>query len=66
MNIYNVDNNIENLFVEEIIECQNFVRDNNDISSVSLRELRRFNLLFEFFIKYIGQKKEKFEEENQL
>ena len=66
LNIFNVDNNIENLFVEEIVECQNFVRDNNDISSVSLRELRRFNLLFEFFIKYIEQRNEKYEEENQL
>ena len=55
---YKANEEIENLFVEEIFGCQNFVREHNDISSVSLRDLRRFNLLFEFFMKYLEEKKE--------
>ena len=35
------------------------MRENNDICSVSLRDLRRFNLLFDFFMKYLAQNKEK-------
>ena len=53
---YNIDNIVENLIVNEIVVCQNYIRDNNDISSVSLRELRRFNILFEFFVKYLENK----------
>ena len=56
---YNTKKEIEELFVNEIVECQNFVRENNDICSVSLRDLRRFNLLFDFFMKYLAQNKEK-------
>ena len=44
--------------VNEIILCQNFIRDHNDVSSVSLRELRRFNILFDFFVDYLNNKKE--------
>ena len=63
---YNCNEEIENLFVEEIVECQNFVRNQDDISSVSLRDLRRFNLLFEFFVKYLKQRNEAYDEENQI
>ena len=41
---------------EEIIKCivicHNFIRDKYDKSSVSLREIRRFGLFLEYFIKY--------------
>ena len=40
-----------------IITSQNFIRDNNDKSSVSLREIRRFNIFFEFFCQYLTTKK---------
>ena len=63
---YNCNEEIENLFVEEIVECQNFVREHDDISTVSLRDLRRFNLLFEFFVKYLKQRNEVYDEENQI
>ena len=53
---YNLDNNIEKLIVDEILVCQNYIRDNNDVSSVSLRELNRFNILFDFFVEYLNNK----------
>ena len=37
--------------------CQKFMKTNNDISIVSLREVNRFNIMFEFFIEYINQRK---------
>ena len=37
--------------------CQQFMKANNDISIVSLREVNRFNIMFEFFIEYINQRK---------
>ena len=45
------------LSTELIIIAQNFIRDNNDISSVSLREIRRFILFYKFFIDYFEKKK---------
>ena len=53
---YNISEKIEKLIVTEILECQNYIRELNDISSVSLRELRRFNILFDFFIDYFNKK----------
>ena len=38
--------------------AQNFIRDNNEISAVSLREIRRYNIFYEFFYNYLKQKKE--------
>ena len=49
---------INDLAVNMIITSQNFIRKNNDISSVSLREIRRFNIFFEFFYDYLKKKKE--------
>ena len=39
-----------------ICDCHNFLRQNYDESSVSLREIRRFNIFFKFFIDYLGNK----------
>ena len=39
-----------------ILESQNFMREFNDKSVVSLREIRRFNVLFEFFNEYFEKK----------
>ena len=64
---YYTNEKIEELFVKEIVECQNFVRENNGISSISLRDLRRFNLLFDFFMKYLKQNNDSNDyEENQF
>ena len=47
------------MFAKDMIVCaQNFIREKNDISSVSLREIRRFNIFYEFFIGYLKNKKD--------
>ena len=48
---------IKNLAVEMIVCAQNFIREGNDVSSVSLREIRRFNIIYEFFFNYLTTKK---------
>ena len=40
-----------------LVICHNFIRKYNEISSVSLREIRRFNIFYEFFYDYIKLKK---------
>ena len=56
-NINNIEetqkNNIKEFTKSLIITSQNFIRDKNDISSVSLREIRRFNIFFQFFCQYL-------------
>ena len=54
-------NNLDkiHMFAQDMIVCaQNFIRDKNDVSSVSLREIRRFNIFYEFFFGYLKNKKE--------
>ena len=51
---------IKKLAKDMISKSQNFIRDKNDVSSVSLREIRRFVIFYEFFYKYLKYKKEKF------
>ena len=47
------------IFTTELIStAQNFIRDNNGVSSVSLREIRRFIIFYEFFMKYLNIRKE--------
>ena len=40
-----------------IIKAQDYVRKKNDISSVSLREIRRFSIFYNFFVEYLRNKK---------
>ena len=42
--------------LDSICDCHKFIRDNYDASSVSLREIRRFNIFFKFFIDYLKNK----------
>ena len=63
------ENELSDLTKELISLAQNFIREKNDISSVSLREIRRFIVFYKFFIKYINIRKEtiieqKIEEKN--
>ena len=37
--------------------CQNYIKKNNDISIVSLREVNRFNRMFEYYVNYINDRK---------
>ena len=43
-------NKILNLAKDLIVICHNFIREHSEISSVSLREIRRFNIFYEFFM----------------
>ena len=45
---------IQNLDVEVIIESQNFIRNNEEISW--LREIKRFNIFFKFYYEYFQNK----------
>jgi len=49
---------IKTLAKDMIFEAQKFIRDNYDKSSVSLREVKRYNIFFEFFFYYLKDKKE--------
>jgi len=51
-NINNNDlGNITNEIIESIAICHDFIREKYDKSSVSMREIRRFGIFFEYFIK---------------
>ena len=45
---------------QSIIEAQQYVRDKNDVSSVSLREIRRFSIFYNFFVEYLRKKRDLF------
>ena len=47
-----------NFTTELIFIAQNFIREKNGISSVSLREIKRFIIFYEFFLKYLNIRKE--------
>ena len=49
---------LKQLASKAIISAQNYVRDKNDVSSVSLREIRRFSIFYEFFVGYFRKNKE--------
>ena len=40
--------------IQSIIICHEYIRDLYDRSSVSMREIRRFGILFEYFVKYFA------------
>ena len=40
--------------IDSIVICHKFIRQKYDESSVSLREIRRFGIFFEYFIKYFN------------
>ena len=48
---------LEDLALELIWEAQEYIRENNDKSAVSLREIRRVNIFYEFFNEYLLKKK---------
>ena len=47
-------NNLVKIIIDSIVECHDFIRDKYDKSSVSMREIRRFGIFFEYFIKYFN------------
>ena len=48
----NDKNKLHTEIVENISICHDFIREKYDKSSVSMREIRRFGIFFEYFIKY--------------
>ena len=47
--------NLIQIIIDSIVDCHDFIRDKYDKSSVSMREIRRFGIFFEYFIKYFNQ-----------
>ena len=50
-------NNLIKQIRDSIIICHDYIREKYDRSSVSMREIRRFGLFFEYFITYFSYKK---------
>ena len=46
-----------------VIYAHKFIKKHSDRSAVSLREIRRFNIFYEFFYKYLQNRKKNVEEE---
>ena len=57
---------LKELACEMIWDAQEYIRENNDISSVSLREIRRVNIFYKFFYNYLNSKKDFYLNENQI
>ena len=51
-----------NFSIKCVITAQNFIRENTFSSSVSLREVRRYGILFEWFILFLNDNKDLFKE----
>ena len=58
-------NELINLTINSIADAQNYVRDKNDVSSVSLREIRRFTIFYDFYCFYFKLKNLIFSEEKK-
>ena len=54
---------ILDIIINAVHESQKYIRKNSEISSVSLREIKRFKIFFEFFFK-ITKDREEFKEPN--
>ena len=59
-----IEDELSYFTTELIFIAQNFIREKNGISSVSLREIRRFIIFYQFFIKYLKIRKETILEQN--
>ena len=53
----NLLNEITDKIIRTVLICHLFICEIYDISSVSMREIRRFGLFFHFFIRYFGSEK---------
>ena len=58
-------NQLKNLAQEMVIHAHRFIKRHNDKSVVSLREIRRFNIFYEFFYDYLQKRKANIEEEKE-
>ena len=53
----NLKDELIDMTVNAIKTCQNYIRDKYDVSSVSLREVRRFIIFYEWFFDFLNKKK---------
>ena len=51
-------NKLKSFACQMIIGAQNYIREFQDKSAVSLREIRRFNIFYEFFYGYLSNRKQ--------
>jgi len=51
----NISDDIKNIAFNSIAKAHHFIKDEFDISSVSLREIRRWGILFEWFIDFLNK-----------
>ena len=58
--VRNSDNYTEilNVIISAVYEAQKYIRKNSEISAVSLREIRRFKIFFQFFFEITEKRKE--------
>ena len=61
---YILEEDLANFTTQLIAIAQNFIREKNGVSSVSLREIRRFIVFYDFFIEYLNKRKETIIEQN--
>ena len=61
-----LEEDLSKFTTELIAVAQNFIREKNGVSSVSLREIRRFIIFYEFFIDYLKKRKEIITAENMI
>ena len=52
-----IPQNCREYFCKPIFEAQQFLKEIEDVSSVSLRDVQRFRKLFEFFLNHLGKAK---------
>ena len=62
---YDLCEELKTLSRKAIVEAQNYVREKNDVSSVSLREIRRFSIFYAFFVEYFRNNKQLFQSLDQ-
>ena len=56
-NVLNQKDNFIKKETECVHICQNYMKKNNDVSIVSLREVKRYNIFFKFFFNYLIKRK---------
>ena len=64
MNKYFIDdknkeiNELKNMALKSLVYSHDFIKRQSDVSSVSLREIRRFNIFFDYYLVYYAKKEE--------
>ena len=62
--LYEQYKKLKNIAKDSLVQAQNYVRKTYGDSSVSLREIRRFSLFYEFFVHYLRKRRNLFKDMN--